>query len=60
MPTRDALFLESAESPYANVLAVRAEDVNNPALLKLAEALKSDVVRDFILSTYGGSVVPVF
>lgn len=60
VPTRDALFLEGAESPYANVLAVRAEDVNNPALLKLAEALKSDVVRDFILSTYGGSVVPVF
>ena len=60
VPTRDALFLEGAESPYAYVLAVRAVGVCNQALLELAEGLKSDVVRDFILSTYGGSVVPVF
>ena len=60
VPTKDALYLEGADSPYANILAVRAGDVDNPTLKKVADALKSDVVREFILSTYGGSVVPVF
>jgi D-methionine transport system substrate-binding protein len=60
VPTRDALFLEGAESPYVNIIAVRAEDTENPALLALAEALTSPSIRTFILETYGGSVVPVF
>ncbi|MGI6149823.1 MAG: MetQ/NlpA family ABC transporter substrate-binding protein [Firmicutes bacterium] len=60
VPTRDALFLEGSQSPYVNILAVRPEDKDNPALAALAEALTSPEVRDFILETYGGSVVPVF
>lgn len=60
VPTRDALFLEGAESPYVNILAVRQEDKDNPALLALAEALTSAAIRDFILQNYSGSVVPVF
>ena len=60
VPTRDALFLEGAESPYVNIIAVRAEDTENPALLALAEALTSPSIRTFILEAYGGSVVPVF
>lgn len=60
VPTKDAIFLEGSESPYVNVLVVRAEDKEDPALNKLAEALQSDLVRDFILSEYAGDVVPVF
>jgi len=60
VPTRDALFLEGAESPYVNVLVVRAEDKDNPDLKKLAEALQSDLVRSFILTQYEGDVVPAF
>lgn len=56
----DSIFLEGSESPYVNVVAVRAGDAEKPALLKLAEVLRSDEVRSFILSKYGGSVVPVF
>lgn len=59
-PAKDAIFLEGAESPYVNIIAVRAGDEANAALLKLAEALQSDKVRSFILETYGGAVVPVF
>ncbi|NLY75784.1 MAG: MetQ/NlpA family ABC transporter substrate-binding protein [Firmicutes bacterium] len=60
VPTRDALFIEGSESPYANVLAVRTKDKNNPALLKLAQALNSKTVKDFILKEYKGSIVPAF
>ena len=59
-PTKDALKLEGAESPYVNVLVVRTKDKNNPALLKLARALNSKEVKDFILGKYAGGVVPVF
>ncbi|MFO7311078.1 MAG: MetQ/NlpA family ABC transporter substrate-binding protein [Bacillota bacterium] len=60
VPLRDALVIEGAESPYVNVVAVRAGDENNPALLKLAEALLKPEVRQFILDRYAGAVVPVF
>ncbi|NLY55793.1 MAG: ABC transporter substrate-binding protein [Firmicutes bacterium] len=56
---RDALFIETADSPYVNVLAVRKGDTN-PALDKLAEVLASQEVKDFILKTYNGAVVPAF
>ena len=59
-PLTDDLFIEGSDSPYVNVLAVRSSDVNREDLAKLAEALLSDKVKEFILSEYGGSVVPAF
>lgn len=60
VPTEDALFLEGSQSPYVNILAVREGETGNPALQALADVLTSDHIREFILETYGGSVVPVF
>ena len=60
VPLRDALFIEGAESPYVNVVAVRTGDENRPELRKLAEVLLRPEVRQFILDTYKGAVVPVF
>jgi len=59
-PVKDALFIEDADSPYANVLAVRTEDKENPLLNKLAEVLTSQEVKDFIEKKYDGAVVPAF
>jgi D-methionine transport system substrate-binding protein len=59
-PAQDAIFLEGAESPYVNVIAVRAQDVDNPLLAKLVEAVLSAEVREFITQKYEGSVIPVF
>lgn len=59
-PLSDAIFLEGAESPYVNILAVKSDDINNQALLKLAEVLRSEKVRKFIEEKYDGGVVPVF
>ncbi len=60
VPTKDALFIENSESPYVNILAVRTKDKSNSDLQKLAKALNSDAVRDYILTTYKGSIVPAF
>ncbi|HHV72243.1 MAG TPA: MetQ/NlpA family ABC transporter substrate-binding protein [Clostridia bacterium] len=59
-PVKDSLFIEDSNSPYVNILAVRAGDENNELLKKLAAALTSPEVKKFIEDTYQGAVVPVF
>lgn len=59
-PTKDALAIESADSPYVNILAVRKGDESRPELKKLAEALNSPEVKKFIEDKYQGAVVPAF
>jgi len=59
-PTRDALFIEGANSPYANLVAARPDNVNSPAILKLVAALHSPAVKAFIQEKYHGAVVATF
>ena len=59
-PTKDALFIEKKESPYANILAIRKGDEKRPELVKLAKALTSPDVKKFIEDKYKGAVVPAF
>ncbi|MHA6251916.1 MetQ/NlpA family ABC transporter substrate-binding protein [Oceanobacillus sp. CAU 1775] len=58
-PLEDALFIEDENSVYVNVIGVRSEDMDNPALLKLVEILQSEEIQNFILEQYEGAVVPV-
>nr|WP_189662472.1 MULTISPECIES: MetQ/NlpA family ABC transporter substrate-binding protein [Pseudomonas] len=60
VPHKDALFIESAESPYANYLYVRRDKANDPAVQKLGALLNSPQVKAFILDRYHGDVVPAF
>lgn len=56
-PAGDALVLEKPEgNPYANGLVVRAGDENDPRVKKLAELLAGPEVKQFIETTYKGSV----
>lgn len=59
-PTRDALCIEGADSPYANLIAARADNVSSPALRKLVDALRSPAARKFIQDKYHGAVVATF
>ena len=59
-PTEDALVLESADSPYVNVLVVKEGNEDNAAIQALVEALHSDTIRDFINEEFDGAVVPAF
>ena len=61
---QDAIALEDAESEaaqtFANIIVVKEGNEQNPAVLALVEALKSDAVRDYINSTFDGNVLPIF
>lgn len=58
----DALAVEASDSvaatTYANVLAVRAGEEDRPELKALADALKSDKVKEYMNKKYEGAVVP--
>jgi len=59
-PIEDPLAIESVDdTPYVNVLAIREGD-NRPELNKLADALNSQQVREFIEENYKGAVIPAF
>lgn len=48
IPSKDALIIESGDSPYANVIAVRAESAETPAIKALVKASTSPEVKAFI------------
>lgn len=59
-PTKDALVIEGADSPYVNILVTTAEKKDNADLQKLAKALHTPEVKKFIADKYKGAVVPAF
>ena len=61
----DAVALEDAQSEsikenFVNIIAVKEGNENNEAIKALVAALQSDEIREFIETTYEGSVVPMF
>jgi D-methionine transport system substrate-binding protein len=59
-PVRDAIALESADSPYANLVVVRQQDREAPWARRFLAAYQTQEVKDFVASTFQGSVVPAF
>lgn len=60
VPTKDALFIEQKDSPYANILVIRSGDENRPEIVKLKQALTSAEVKKFIEEKYKGAIIPAF
>jgi D-methionine transport system substrate-binding protein len=59
-PTRDAVILESKDSPFANIIAVRPDELNQPKMKALAKAMTSPEMKKFIEQKYNGAIVPSF
>ncbi|MGI5336879.1 MetQ/NlpA family ABC transporter substrate-binding protein [Streptomyces sp. CA-181903] len=61
-PAKDSLALEKAEgNPYANFLAVKKGNEQDPRIVKLAKLLNSDEVKKFIEDKFSnGAVIPAF
>lgn len=58
-PNEEAILMESDDSDYPNIIAVRSEDKDNEAIKKLVDVLLSEEVQNFILEEWNGNVVPV-
>ncbi len=58
-PIRDGIAIEASNSPYANLVAVRPELVNDAKVKALMEVLQSDTIKDYIRQRYpDGSILP--
>lgn len=58
-PTKDAIAVESKDSPYANIVVIRQGD-NREALQKLKAVLTTPDVKKFLEEKYKGAVLPAF
>ena len=60
----DALAIEDASGDaaqtYANIIACRTGEESSAKVAALVKALKTDAVKSYIESTYGGAVVAIF
>ena len=57
----DGLYIEGADSPYVNVIAVKSGNEKDPRVVALVKALQSEEVANWIAERYpNGEVVKVF
>ena len=59
-PVEDSLVVEASDSPWVNVLAVRADEQEDERFAPLVKAYQSQRVHDFIRDRFAGSVVAAF
>jgi D-methionine transport system substrate-binding protein len=59
-PVKNSVLIESTSSPFANLVAVRPDEVNQPKMKALVKALTSPATKKFIQDKYKGAVVPTF
>lgn len=56
-PVTDAIAMEDAKGPYANLIAVRSEDKDQAWVAKLVKAYHSPETKEFVTSTFKNSVI---
>lgn len=55
-----AIAVEDDTSPYVNIIAARAEDKDNPLYQQFVKEFQTEEVRQFIIDTCKGALVPGF
>ena len=60
LPSEDALFIEDKDSPYANLIVIRAKDAEKPWVKELVNSFHSQEVVDKANQLFQGQVVPAF
>lgn len=58
-PEKDGVIVEKDNSPYGNILAVRTDNENDPAIEALFKALRSKETQDWITEKWEGKIKPV-
>lgn len=60
LPSRDALEIEHADSPYANLVVVRTKEKDDPRFKQLLDALHSEAVLKKAEELFSGQAVPAW
>ena len=59
-PSRDALFLEDKDSPYANLIVIRSSSDKKAQLEQFVEAFHSKEVSDKAKALFGDAAIPAW
>lgn len=59
-PLKDALIIESKDSPYANILVVKKGNEKTAKTKVINEVLNSNEIKKFIQEEYKGSIIEAF
>ncbi|WP_133126827.1 MetQ/NlpA family ABC transporter substrate-binding protein [Legionella nagasakiensis] len=59
-PTKDTLFREGKDSPYANLIVIRRNSTKKPQLELLVKALNSQEVKEKAKDLFGDAAIPAW
>lgn len=59
-PQKDGLFSESANSPYANLMVVRKNEIHDPRIKVFVKAMNSPEVAQKAKQLFGGGAIPAW
>ncbi len=60
MDPKQALFIESKDSPYANIIAVKKGREHDPDIVKLVKVYHSNDVKTYINEEFRGAILPAW
>ncbi len=59
-PCKDALAIESTDSPYANVIVARTQDKNNKDFSEFIKIYQSPETEEFVKNKFGCAAIPAW
>ncbi|MDR3442683.1 MAG: MetQ/NlpA family ABC transporter substrate-binding protein [Legionella sp.] len=59
-PSRDALFTEDKDSPYANIIVIRNDSTKKEQLALFVKALNSEEVKEKAKQLFGDAAIPAW
>jgi D-methionine transport system substrate-binding protein len=59
-PTKDAILHEEGDSPYANIIVVREDELNDPRVKQLVSAIESPEVLKAAMDIFNGQAIPAW
>ncbi|MGQ3888777.1 MetQ/NlpA family ABC transporter substrate-binding protein [Legionella sp. CNM-1927-20] len=59
-PSRDALFIENKDSPYANLIVIRSDSKKKAQLEQFVKALNSNEVKEKAKTLFGDAAIPAW
>lgn len=59
-PSRDALYTENKDSPYANIIVIRRNSTKKEQLALLVQALNSNEVQEKANALFGDAAIPAW
>jgi D-methionine transport system substrate-binding protein len=59
-PTKDAILHEGSDSPYANIIAIRADEANDPRMKEMLAAIQSPEVLKAAQDIFNGQAIPAW